>query len=393
MEELNELFYKDPYLKSFAATVTSCSEGKNGFEVVLDDTAFYPEGGGQPADHGTLGAAQVTDVRRVKGVIIHYTDKPLEAGTKVEGKIDWERRFDNMQNHTGEHVLSGLVHAKFKYENVGFHMDDDIVTVDFNGPMTEEEMKAIEKAANDAVAADVPVEELFPSASELETLDYRSKKELTGRVRIIDIPGLDRCACCGTHVKKTGEIGMIKCLTLSKHRGGVRIEFVCGGRALRSFAKKVEEAQAVSQLLSAKPDEISAAVRKVLAEVQARDAKIAELNLRYFRMRADALPSGGKFLLAEEEGLTPGDLKTFCNLLTEEKKADVCAVIAAVPGSDPDTAWNYMIASETADLKTAGKPLNQALNGRGGGNGKFLQGTYKAPKAEIEKALNAAFNA
>ena len=335
----------------------------------------------------------MNDVRRVKGVIIHYTDKPLEAGTKVEGKIDWERRFDNMQNHTGEHVLSGLIHAKFKYENVGFHMDDDIVTVDFNGPMTEDELKAIEKAANDAVAADVPVEELFPSASELETLDYRSKKELTGRIRIIDIPDLDRCACCGTHVKKTGEIGMIKYLTLSKHRGGVRIEFVCGGRALRSFAKKVEEAQAVSQLLSAKPDEISAAVRKVLAEVQARDAKIAELNLRYFRMRADALPSGGKFLLAEEEGLTPGDLKTFCNLLTEEKKADVCAVIAAVPGSDPDTAWNYMIASETADLKTAGKPLNQALNGRGGGNGKFLQGTYKAPKAEIEKALNAAFNA
>ena len=143
MEELNELFYKDPYLKSFAATVTSCSEGKNGFEVVLDDTAFYPEGGGQPADHGTLGAAQVTDVRRVKGVIIHYTDKPLEAGTKVEGKIDWERRFDNMQNHTGEHVLSGLVHAKFKYENVGFHMDDDIVTVDFNGPMTEEELNPV----------------------------------------------------------------------------------------------------------------------------------------------------------------------------------------------------------------------------------------------------------
>ena len=381
MEELNELFYKDPYLKSFAATVTSCSEGKNGFEVVLDDTAFYPEGGGQPADHGTLGAAQVTDVRRVKGVIIHYTDKPLEAGTKVEGKIDWETPpFSITCRTTRRASFPALCTLKFKYENVGFHMDDcDIVTVDFNGPMTEEELKAIEKAANDAVAADVPVEELFPSASELETLDYRSKKELTGRVRIIDIPGLDRCACCGSR-EEDGEIGMIKCLTLLKHRGGVRIGNLPAGRVLRSFAKKVEEAQAVSQLLSAKPDEISAAMRKVLAEVQARDAKIAELNLRYFRMRADALPSGGKFLLAEEEGLTPGDLKTFCNLLTEEKKADVCAVIAAVPGSDPDTAWNYMIASETADLKTAGKPLNQALNGRGGGNRKFLQAPSARPR-------------
>ena len=178
MSETRKLYYEDVYTKEFTAKVLECREGKKGYEIILDQTAFYPEGGGQPADHGTLGAAQVNDVRRVKGVIIHYTDKPLEAGTKVEGKIDWERRFDNMQNHTGEHVLSGLIHAKFKYENVGFHMDDDIVTVDFNGPMTEDELKAIEKAANDAVAADVPVEELLPSATELEKIHYRRKKEL-----------------------------------------------------------------------------------------------------------------------------------------------------------------------------------------------------------------------
>ena len=210
MSDLNELFYRDTYAREFTADVVSCTEGKNGFEVVLSDTAFYPEGGGQPADHGKLGDAVVTDVKRVSGIIVHCTDKALTVGSTVNGVLDWSRRYDNMQNHTGEHVISGLIHKKYGFDNVGFHMDEDVITVDFDGVIPADELLAIEQQVNDAIYADIAVNVLFPSAEELKTMDYRSKKELTGKVRIVDIPGCDRCACCGTHVARTGEIGLLK---------------------------------------------------------------------------------------------------------------------------------------------------------------------------------------
>ncbi|MCI5851218.1 MAG: alanyl-tRNA editing protein, partial [Sutterellaceae bacterium] len=353
------------------------------------DTAFYPEGGGQTADHGTLDKAKVSDVKRVHGVIVHYTDAELAVGSKVTGKIDWDRRFDNMQNHSGEHLLSGIIHAKLKYDNVGFHMDDSVITVDFNGPITPEQLAGFEKEANDAIAKDVPLDIAFPSAEELEKLDYRSKKELSGRVRIVTIPGYDSCACCGTHVARTGEIGILKCLSLAKHRGGVRIEFVCGRRAWLDYSKKVEEAHAVSMLLSAKPNEISGAVQKVLDEVAARDQKIAQINERYFRLKASTVPAGQKFALFFEDGLSQIEIKKFCNLLVEEKRAGVCAVLSPAASGN---AWNYIVASDTTDLKAIGKDLNKALNGRGGGNGKFVQGTYQAAREEIEQKLKEAFS-
>ncbi len=389
MESLDELFYREPYAREFQATVTGCTKGPKGWEVTLDDTAFYPEGGGQTADHGTLDKAKVSDVKRVHGVIVHYTDAELAVGSKVTGKIDWDRRFDNMQNHSGEHLLSGIIHAKLKYDNVGFHMDDSVITVDFNGPITPEQLAGFEKEANDAIAKDVPLDIAFPSAEELEKLDYRSKKELSGRVRIVTIPGYDSCACCGTHVARTGEIGILKCLSLAKHRGGVRIEFVCGRRAWLDYSKKVEEAHAVSMLLSAKPNEISGAVQKVLDEVAARDQKIAQINERYFRLKASTVPAGQKFALFFEGGLSQIEIKKFCNLLVEEKRAGVCAVLSPAASGN---AWNYIVASDTTDLKAIGKDLNKALNGRGGGNGKFVQGTYQAAREEIEQKLKEAFS-
>ena len=198
--EMNELFYKDAYLKEFDAVVTSCHEGKNGFEVVLDDTAFYPEGGGQPWDTGTLNDAKVTSVRKKDGVIIHYTDKPLAEGTKVHGVIDWIRRFDHMQNHSGEHIFSGLVHKKFGYDNVGFHLHD-IVTVDFNGMMTWQDALDIEREANEIIWKDEETKISFPSKEELSSMDYRSKIELDGTVRIVEFPEGDTCACCGKPAK------------------------------------------------------------------------------------------------------------------------------------------------------------------------------------------------
>ena len=383
---MNELFYTNPYLREFDATVVACTEGKKGFEVVLDNTAFYPEGGGQPADLGTLGEAKVSDVRRQNGVIVHFTDKALEVGATVHGVLDWERRYDNMQNHTGEHVLSGVINHAFGYENVGFHMHDDAITIDMDGPMTDDDVKAMEKAANDMIKADIAVDISFPSAEERAAMGFRSKKELTGKVRIVNIPTADCCACCGTHVKSTQEVGIIKVLSASKHRGGTRIEFVCGDRALRDFTKKHDEVIKASRLLSVKPDEVAAAVEKTLQTLVARDERIAQMNQRYFEMKTTMLPADQTILTLFEEGLTPFELKLFATQVAESKKAQVTALLAPAAAADGALVYNYVIAWDDARLREASKTLNQRLNGRGGGKD-MVQGSFKAARAEIETAI------
>ena len=392
MSEMNELFYTNPYLREFDATVVACTEGKKGFEVVLDNTAFYPEGGGQPADLGTLGEAKVSDVRRQNGVIVHFTDKALEVGATVHGVLDWERRYDNMQNHTGEHVLSGVINHAFGYENVGFHMHDDAITIDMDGPMTDDDVKAMEKAANDMIKADIAVDISFPSAEELAAMGFRRKKELTGKVRIVNIPTADCCACCGTHVKSTQEVGIIKVLSASKHRGGTRIEFVCGDRALRDFTKKHDEVIKASRLLSVKPDEVAAAVEKTLQTLVARDERIAQMNQRYFEMKTTMLPADQTILTLFEEGLTPFELKLFATQVAESKKAQVTALLAPAAAADGTVVYNYVIAWDDARLREASKTLNQRLNGRGGGKD-MVQGSLKAARAEIETAIAEVFGA
>ncbi len=392
MSEMNELFYTNPYLREFDATVVACTEGKKGFEVVLDNTAFYPEGGGQPADLGTLGEAKVSDVRRQNGVIIHFTDKALEVGATVHGVLDWERRYDNMQNHTGEHVLSGVINHAFGYENVGFHMHDNAITIDMDGPMTDDDVKAMEKAANDMIKADIAVDISFPSAEERAAMGFRSKKELTGKVRIVNIPTADCCACCGTHVKSTQEVGIIKVLSASKHRGGTRIEFVCGDRALRDFTKKHDEVIKASRLLSVKPDEVAAAVEKTLQTLVARDERIAQMNQRYFEMKTTMLPADQTILTLFEEGLTPFELKLFATQVAESKKAQVTALLAPAAAADGTVVYNYVISWDDARLREASKTLNQRLNGRGGGKD-MVQGSFKAARAEIETAIAEVFGA
>ena len=392
MSEMNELFYTNPYLREFDATVVACTEGKKGFEVVLDNTAFYPEGGGQPADLGALGEAKVSDVRRQNGVIVHFTDKALEVGATVHGVLDWERRYDNMQNHTGEHVLSGVINHAFGYENVGFHMHDDAITIDMDGPMTDDDVKAMEKAANDMIKADIAVDISFPSAEERAAMGFRSKKELTGKVRIVNIPTADCCACCGTHVKSTQEVGIIKVLSASKHRGGTRIEFVCGDRALRDFTKKHDEVIKASRLLSVKSDEVAAAVEKTLQTLVARDERIAQMNQRYFEMKTTMLPADQTILTLFEEGLTPFELKLFATQVAESKKAQVTALLAPAAAADGTVVYNYVIAWDDARLREASKTLNQRLNGRGGGKD-MVQGSFKAARAEIETAIAEVFGA
>ena len=257
-----KLFYKDSHLSEFEAEVVSCCPGENGlFEVELDRTAFFPEGGGQYADTGLLGEAKVLDVQEESGRIIHFTDAPLETGSRVKGSLDWEERFMKMQQHTGEHIVSGLVHSRFGYRNVGFHLGSEDCTMDFNGEITLEELADIELEANCAVWKNLKVETVYPPRGELERMEYRSKIEIEGPVRIIVIPGYDRCACCAPHVGRTGEIGMIKLTNIQRYKGGVRVTMLCGVRALADYAVKQQQAKTVGAMLCAKENETAEAVR------------------------------------------------------------------------------------------------------------------------------------
>ena len=230
--ETEKLYYQDPFMQEFTATVLACEEAKNSFKVVLDRTAFYPEGGGQPADHGALGGAAVTDVHEKDGVIFHTCDQAVEIGETVTGRIDWARRFDHMQQHSGEHIISGILCTDYHCDNVGFHLGADVVTIDYNADISWEQALDAERKANEVIWADRAVDIKYPTPAELAALDYRSKKELTGKVRIVTFPEADCCACCGTHVLRAGQVGLIKVLSCQKFREGVRIELICGRRAL-----------------------------------------------------------------------------------------------------------------------------------------------------------------
>ena len=248
--ETEKLYYADPFLTDFTATVLDCQPGKNGYLVTLDRTAFYPEGGGQPADHGVLDGAVVMDVHEKNSVILHNVDRAVEIGKTVTGTIDWGRRFDHMQQHSGEHICSGLICERFHCDNVGFHMGADIVTIDFNADISWEELLEIEAKANQYLYENHPIDIQFHRGAELEAIDYRSKKALEGDVRIVAFPGADCCACCGTHVLRSGQVGLVKFLSVQKFREGVRIELLCGKRALEYLSRTWEQAKAIGQRLS-----------------------------------------------------------------------------------------------------------------------------------------------
>ncbi len=377
---MEPLYYQAQYVKEFDAEVTVCRPGKHGFEVELSQTGFYPEGGGQPSDTGWIGAVRVTHVEEKNGVVLHETDAPLEPGSRVHAVLDWPQRFSNMQQHTGEHIVSGLIHAAYGYDNVGFHMGQDEVTVDLNGRLDWEQLKEIERKANQVVWENRPVLVSYPGAEELKQLDYRSKKELTGQVRIVEIPGADTCACCGTHVNWTGEIGIIKILSLMNYKGGVRFSMLCGDRALENFEAKTEQIQSISAMLSAKPDKVAEAVSHLKEENGRKEGEINRLWQRILSMQASSYPQGQKSLTVFIEGMTPVLVRQFANRLLEEEKAETVLVCTG----DDTSGYSYTAGSRSLDMRAFGKELNSRLQGRGGGSVQMVQGTLQAAQKEIE---------
>ena len=372
-----KLYENKPYLKEFDAQVLSCEAGKGGYAVVLDRTAFYPEGGGQPCDLGTLGGARVLDVHAREGMVIHTVDAPL-SGT-VHGAIDWERRFDLMQQHSGEHLISGTAHRLYGVENVGFHMGAELITIDFDRVLSMEELLQVEALVNRAIWEDRPVQIRCYDSEAACPEDYRSKKAIAGRLRLVEFPGTDLCACCGTHVARTGEIGIVKLLSAVKFHQGVRIELVCGRRAYEYLAAVTVQNRTVSGLLSAKPLETARAVERTLNELSAVKQEKALWESRYVQARAAALRGAGDLLLFEE-GLSPDALRRLCVELMA-----VCGGRCAAFSGGDESGWAYAVGQEGGDLRSFVKDMNAALNGRGGGKPNFAQGRVSAPRKDIEE--------
>lgn len=378
---MEKLYYEKPYVTNFEAEVVDCRPGKNGlYEVYLNRTAFYPEGGGQPADAGRLGEAKVLDVQERSEGIVHIVDMQLLPESKLIGIIDWDRRFSHMQNHSGEHILSGIVHKQYGYDNVGFHMGKDEITVDFNGVLTWDQAEAIEEEVNNLIWKNVPINECYPSKEELFSMNYRSKKELSGQVRIIEIPNGDVCACCGTHVMNTGEIGMVKVTSLMNYKGGVRMSMLCGKLALLDYRKKMKSVSSISAILSAKPDGILDAVDKLKEEGLKKDGLIGRLSKELLERKVLEYPISEQPLAVFEDGLSPIQLRQLCTMLYEAQKGNVVLVC-----SGADDMYQYAVGSSLMDMRSLSKVLNEKLSGRGGGNSLMVQGTFRASAKEIEE--------
>ena len=374
--ETIKLYYQDAFLRRFDATVLDCAADKKAWRVVLDRTAFYPEGGGQGADHGTLGGVNVRDVHEADGVIYHTCDKPLAVGETVTGEIDWQRRFDHMQQHSGEHIVSGMLCSTYHCDNTGFHMGADTVTIDYNADIPWEGVLEIERRANRYIWENHPIVIRYPEPAELAVLPYRSKKALKGPVRLTEFPGADLCACCGTHVAASGQVGLVKFIGWQKFRDGVRLELLCGQRALDHLSACWEQSRQIGQSLSVKPEASFAAVERMQSELLAARERAAGLEAQVFAHTAAEYAGKGDTVLITAP-LEGDGVRRLCDAVAQTCGGR-CAVFA---GSDG--AYKYAVIHAGQDIRPLVKDMNDALHGRGGGRDGFAQGSAACTAEEI----------
>ena len=376
-----KLYDKDSHLKEFAATVLSCERAGENYAVILDKTAFFPEGGGQQSDRGYIGDAYVSGVHIKNGEILHYADKPLDIGQAYECKLNFDFRFRNMQNHSGEHIISGIVHRLYGFNNVGFHLGAEM-TMDFDGELTRKQLDEIEDLANKAVFENLPVKAYYPTEEELKTLNYRSKLDLKENVRIVKIEGIDVCACCAPHVKATGEIGIIKILDFEKYKGGVRLNVKCGSDALLDYREKYKNVLEISGLLSAKQFEVSAAVIKLCEQLSLQKAETAALKKRLIDEKAACFAPESDKTAVFETGLDIKELQLLSDALY--KKAG--GIRGAFSGDNGNFA--FAICGAETELNEFFAKFKAAFTVRGGGRNGIRQGTVCADGAEIKRLFN-----
>ena len=379
-----KLYDADARLLSFSGRVLSCeyNEKKSCYEVILDQTAFFPEEGGQMPDQGVLDGQTVTDVQLRKDTIcgnyeetiVHMVKDPINVGAEVTGTIDWNHRFDQMQQHSGEHIISGLIHHHYGLDNVGFHLGAEEVTLDFNGTLTLEQLRAIEKEANEAIKKNFPVEIAFPDPETLKNLNYRSKIELKGPVRIVTFPGYDICACCAPHVERTGEIGLIKITNVQSHRGGVRVNILCGDRAIADYTQKQDSVSAISVSLSAPASQIAEAVEKLKQDNLRLKEQICALQAALMETKMASLPSPADCANAL---LTASELDAIASRNTANQLADTYPGFGAVLVGSDETGYRFVIASRRKDCRELASLLRKEFGAKGGGSAEMIQGNMK----------------
>ncbi len=374
-----KLYDTDPYLCEFSATVLSCEACEGGYAVTLDKTAFFPEEGGQGADHGTLADAAVSDARLRGGVIFHITDRPLPVGETLLGRIDWARRFRHMQHHTGEHILSGTLHRLYGAENVGFHLYNE-VTLDTDIPLDEAMVERAEREANQAVFADLSVTAEYPEASLLPTLTYRAKLALSEGVRIVTVEGVDACACCAPHVKRTGEVGLIKVVDFMKYKGGTRLFIRCGADALADYREKQALVDSLCRRFSAKGEKLYAALDSHFAECEEKKAEIARLENALREERLSALSERAGILPLFYPDLSANQLRKYA-----EQAAALCDIAAVFTGEGE--GYRYCLSSQREDVRPLDKRLHERLGGRGGGRSESTAGSLPADEEAIRRVL------
>ena len=379
---MTERLYDNSKLTTFEATVTSCSPAGKYYELTLDRSAFFPEGGGQKGDVGLIDSVKVLDTYEKNGEVVHKCTAPIEAGMQVCGEVDADIRLRRMQNHSGEHLLMGFIHRKTGFENVGFHLGSDDVTLDLDGVISTETLIECEFLANKAIAADLPVTISYPDSEILKTLEYRSKLEMTENVRIVTIEGVDVCACCAPHVASTGQIGIIKVLSAESYKGGTRLHILCGLDAFELIRNRMDELSAISRLLSAKPEKILEQTKRLIDENDALKRQLADIEQRKAARIISSLSNStrGSFCVFAE-GLNSASMRDIANEAV--KLTDGAAGIFC----QNENGWNYIIASDSLPLRSMSAQINSALNGKGGGSDKMLQGSCMAERSAIEDVI------
>ncbi len=404
-----KLYDKNAYETIFEGCVLSCEEKvlKDGsadkgkqqadvteekvvYEVVLDRTLFFPEEGGQSPDKGVLGGANVLDVQIKDDIITHMLDKPLEVGSIVKGEIDRKHRFSNMQQHSGEHIFSGLVYKKYGFLNVGFHLSDQIVTMDFNGPLTAEQIEELEWEVNEAIVANVNIKTGYPPKDELAQMEYRSKKDIEGALRIVEIEGYDVCACCAPHVARTGEIGGFKIQNVQNYKGGVRISYLCGFRALTEARKKAKIISELSGILTTNQELLAENVCKLKEKQQNLQAELNQAKISLMEIKLEEIPVEQKDVLLFEEGLEGPIMREVVNRLME-KHDGICGIFVGDAkkrlAEDSKNGFSFIVGSKTADCRQIATKMRENLGAKGGGNASMIQGSVNAETEAIKECI------
>ncbi|MBR5191397.1 MAG: hypothetical protein IKW34_05155 [Clostridia bacterium] len=375
-----KLYENDSYIKEFSASVVSCTETNGGFLVVLDKTAFFPEGGGQGADKGEINGIEVLDVQIKDNIIYHKLEKPLEFGATVECKIDWNTRFSRMQNHTGEHIVSGVIHRTFGYNNVGFHMNDTLVTFDVDGPLNDEQIRQVELKANQAIYANNSIKAIYPTPEELPDYDYRSKLDITEGVRLIEIEDTDLCACCAPHVARTGEVGIIKIISYIPYKKGTRIEMLCGALALNDYMNVHNANKQIMNMLSAKRFDTPVAVERIQNELGSARAESKKLSSELAMLKMEKHIKDNKVCVFID-GASYDELRNCSNALIEEH--EFCYLFS----NTDENNYIYVVSSKENNVRELVGELNKTFNGKGGGRDTYAQGKIVGTKEEILKYL------